>query len=76
MGLAIMAIAISMKILSTLSKAEVEKGLVVIETVMTLFLSVIAISSLAGKHAAEAGKMLWKMSLAIGVLALSIKLIG
>ena len=76
MGLAIMAIAISMKVLSTLSKAEVEKGLVVIETVMTLFLSVIAISSLAGKHAAEAGKMLWKMSLAIGVLALSIKLIG
>ena len=76
MGLAIMSIAISMKILSTLSKAEVEKGLVVIETVMTLFLSVIAISSLAGKHAAEAGKMLWKMSLAIGVLALSIKLIG
>lgn len=76
MGLAIMSIAISMKILSALSKAEVEKGLVVIETVMTLFLSVIAISSLAGKHAAEAGKMLWKMSLAIGVLALSIKLIG
>ena len=76
MGLAIMAIAISMKILSTLSKVEVEKGLVVIETVMALFLSVIAVSSLAGKHAAEAGKMLWKMSLAIGVLALSIKLIG
>lgn len=76
MGLAIMAIAISMKILSTLSKVEVEKGLVVIETVMGLFLSVIAISSLAGEHAAEAGKMLWKMSLAIGVLALSIKLIG
>ena len=76
MGLAIMAIAISMKILSTLSKVEAEKGLAVIETVMTLFLSVIAVSSLAGKHAAEAGKMLWKMSLAIGVLALSIKLIG
>ena len=76
MGLAIMAIAISMKILSTLSKVEAEKGLAVIEAVMTLFLSVIAVSSLAGKHAAEAGKMLWKMSLAIGVLALSIKLIG
>lgn len=76
MGLAIMSIAISMKILSTLSKVEVEKGLVVIETVMTLFLSVIAVSNLAGQHAAEAGKMLWKMSLAIGVLALSIKLIG
>ena len=76
MGLAIMSISISMKILSTLSKVEVEKGLAVIETVMALFLSVIAVSSLAGKHAAEAGKMLWKMSLAIGVLALSIKLIG
>ena len=76
MGLAIMSIAISMKILSTLSKVEVEKGLVVIETVMALFLSLIAVSSLAGEHAAEAGKMLWKMSLAIVVLALSIKLIG
>ena len=73
---AVAILAITIKLIASLSPSEVLKGLAVIAACEMLFANLVAISLFAGKHADKAGTMLLKMSGAIAVLAIAIKLIG
>ena len=73
---AVAILAITIKLIASLSPGEVLKGLAVIAACEMLFANLVAISLFAGKHADKAGTMLLKMSGAIAVLAIAIKLIG
>ena len=76
MAVAIGILALVMKLIGTLSAGDISKGLAVITACSILFERLIAVSLLAGENADKAGKMLLKMSIAIGILALTIKLIA
>ena len=73
---AVAILAITIKLIASLSPGEVLKGLAVIAACEMLFANLVAISLFAGKHADKAGTMLLKMSGAIAILAIAIKLIG
>lgn len=73
---AVAILAITIKLIASLSPGEVLKGLAVIVACEILFANLVAVSLFAGKHADKAGSMLLKMSGAIAVLAIAIKLIG
>lgn len=69
-------LAITIKLISGLSVGEVLKGLAVIAACELLFGSIIAVSFVAGEYADKAGTMLLKMSGAIAILAIAMKLMG
>lgn len=75
-GGAMLMLSLAMKVLGTLTPEQIETGFDVIKKVGTLFLAFVALSKLTGEHASKAGSMLFKMSLAIGILALTMKLIA
>ena len=76
LGKSLLIIAITLKILSTITGSDITKGLSTIAAIEMLFAGLMFVSSVSGKHADKAGKMLWKMALAIGVLAVVMKLIA
>ena len=76
MGVAIMFIAVAVKLIATMSWSDIAKGLVTIAGIEILFAGIIAVSYFSGKHASKAGRMLLGMSAAIAILAVSIKLIA
>lgn len=76
MGVAIGAIAIAMRIMAGLSLGDAAKGIAIIAACEFLFTGVIAVSKLAGEHASKAGSMLMKMGVAIGILAVAIKILA
>lgn len=76
MSLAIGILAITIRLITDLSQSEITKGLAIIGSISVLFAAIIAVSTFAGKHADRAGNMLLKMSLAIGVLTVSMRLIA
>ena len=76
MGLAIGILAVAMKLMGSMTIGEVTKGLVVITVISALFTKFIALSTFAGKNASAAGTMLLKMSVAMGILALTMHLIS
>ena len=75
-SVAVGILAIAIKSLSSLSLGEVLKGTAVIMACETLFASLVVVSNLAGENADRAGTMFLKFSVAVGILALTIKLIS
>ena len=73
---AVAILAITIKLIADLSIGEVMKGLGVIVACESLFVALVAVSLFAGQHADKAGTMLLKMSGAIAILALTMKLMG
>ena len=76
MSLAIGVIVIVMKQIAGIKDSDIVKGLLTIAAMEYLFAAIIAVSIFAGEHASKAGTMLLKMAFAIGVLALSMKIIA
>lgn len=76
MSLAIGVIVIVMKQIAGIKDSDIVKGLLTIAAIEYLFAAIIAVSIFAGEHASKAGTMLLKMAFAIGVLALSMKIIA
>ena len=76
MAIAIGILALTIKLIATMSLGDIAKGMLVIAGCTGLFMAVIAVSWLAGANATKAGGMLWRMAFAMGVLALVIKLIA
>ena len=76
MSLAIGVIVIVMKQIAGIKDSDIIKGLLTIAAIEYLFAAIIAVSIFAGEHASKAGTMLLKMAFAIGVLALSMKIIA
>ena len=67
-GIAMLAMAYTMKIISGLSESDVKKGLSIIKTFELLAIALVAVSKLAGKHAAKAGTMILEISAALMML--------
>lgn len=76
MSLAIGIIIIVMKQIAGMKDGDIAKGLLVIAGIEALFAAIIFVSFFAGEHASKAGSMLLKMSIAIGILAVSMKIIA
>ena len=76
MGIAIGILALTIKLISSISVGDIAKGVVTIGAIMYLFGMVVVASYFAGEHANRAGTMFFRMAVAIGILALAMKLIG
>lgn len=76
MSLAIGIIVMVMKQIAGMKDGDIAKGLLVIAGIEALFAAIIFVSFFAGEHASKAGSMLLKMSVAIGILAISMKIIA
>ena len=76
MGIAIGILALTIKLISSMSVGDIAKGVVTIGAIMYLFGMVVVASYFAGEHANRAGTMFFRMAVAIGILALAMKLIG
>ena len=76
MSVAIGILAITIRLITDLKESEIDKGISVITKVGILFTAAIGVSLFAGRNADKTGNMLLKMSIAIGILAISIRLIG
>ena len=76
MAVAIAILALSMKLIASMTGNDIAKGLIVIAGISAIFAGLIAVSALAGPNAAKAGAMFWRMSIAIGILAVAMKLIA
>lgn len=76
MSVSLILMAGAIKLLAMISVPEIVKGLLVIAAIEVLFGAMIALSNLAGRNAAGAGRMLLKMSLSILILAGAIALLS
>lgn len=76
MSLAIGVIVIVMKQIAGMRDGDIAKGLLVIAGIEALFAAIVAVSKFAGEHASKAGWMLLQMSVAIGILAVAMKVIA
>ena len=76
MSLAIGIMVIVMKQIAGMKDGDIAKGLLVMAGIEALFAAIIFVSFFAGEHASKAGSMLLKMSVAIGILAASMKIIA
>lgn len=76
MSLAIGIIVMVMKQIAGMKDGDIAKGLLVIAGIEALFAAIIFVSFFAGEYASKAGSMLLKMSVAIGILAVSMKIIA
>ena len=72
----LMIVSLAMKTIAGLSEKDINKGINFIGFVGLFFTALVAVSYFAGEHANRAGTMLFRMAIAIGILALTIKLIG
>ena len=73
---AVAILAITMKLIGLLEPSEIAKGIVVVGALSIFFSLLIAVTSLAGPYADQAGSMLMKMAVPIGVIAASIGLLS
>ena len=76
MSLAIGMLALTIKLIASISGADLERGMQVLTGITALFVGVIAISTLAGENADKAGRMLISMSVAILLLVGAIALLS
>lgn len=74
MAIALAVIPIVIRMIAGIPNEDIIKGLAVIAGVELLFAAVVVVSYFAGAHASKAGSMLLKMSIAIGILAMTMKL--
>ena len=72
----LMIVSLAMKTIAGLTENDINKGINFIGFIGLFFTALVAVSYFAGKHANRAGTMLFRMAIAIGILALTIKLIG
>lgn len=76
-----MAVAIGImiyvtKMAASLSQSELDRGLEIIATFGVVLAAFIAVSHLAGENAGKAGKMLIGFALAVGILAITMRLMA
>lgn len=76
MSIAIGVLVGVIKLIAGISAGDILKGLLVITTIEILFAALMVLSNIAGANAAKAGVMFLSMSIAIGILALTIKSIA
>lgn len=76
MSVSIGILAMTMKLIATMSITDIQKGMAVIFYISILFAAFVKVSNYAGKNASKAGRMLMGMAAAIAILAISIKLIN
>ena len=76
MASAIGILALTIKLIATIPDSDISRSTQVIINIMTMFMSVMILSNFIGKNAAKAGAMFLMMSVAIGMLAISIKFIA
>lgn len=74
MAAAMLIMTYVLKTASELSKSDIKKGLVVVAAIEVLFMAIVAVSKLAGKHGAVAGSLLLKMSIAMGIMVAVVKM--
>lgn len=76
MSVAIGILALTIKLIARLSESDIKKGVAVIGAFMVFSTLLVTASYFAGSQAAKAGVMLLGVSVAIGILAIVIKMIG
>ncbi len=76
MAVAVGILAFVIRLLGNIPLSQVTRGLLVLTYVMALFAAMTYVSWYAGKHAAKAGRMLMQASIAIGILAIAIRLMA
>lgn len=76
MAVSIGVLAMTIKLIATMSITDIQKGMAVIFYISILFAAFVKVSNYAGKNASKAGRMLMGMAAAIAILAISIKLIN
>lgn len=76
MSLAMLIMISVIKLASKLDAYEIIKGIFVVGMLEALFITVIAVSKLAGEHGSKAGSMIFKMAIAFAVMVGVIKLIS
>lgn len=69
MSVAMSLMAISIAIIGNISSEKIAKAMGAIAAISLLFVAFVAVSRYAGRHGAEAGKMILKMSVAMLILA-------
>ena len=74
MSIAMLLLVQVIKMVSKLDNGDILKGLAVIGTIELLFIGIVAVSKLGGKHASKAGGMMLKMSFALMTMIGVIKL--
>ena len=75
-ALSLIAISTAIKIISGISPSDLGKSLMVLTSISSLYIALIAVSSLPGTKLNDSGGMILKMSAAILLLSMTIKLIG
>lgn len=76
MAFAIGILALVTKLIAGLTWPDIGKAAAAIAGMELLFVGILFASKAAGKHASKAGTMLLKMAVAIGILAMTMKLIA
>ena len=76
MATAIGILAVTIKLIASISSADIDRGIIVVSSIGVLFAAMIAVSKYAGEHADKAGNMLLKMSVAILLLVGAIALLS
>ena len=69
MSVAMLIMLAVIKIAGSMDSADVARGLMVVGAIELMFLAIIAVSKIAGRNADKAGKMIFKMSLALIIIA-------
>ena len=75
-GLSVGVMALVVKLIAGLSGEEIAKGLAFIAGVGLIMAAVTKLGDYSGPNADKVGKMIWKMALSIGLLAIVMKLIA
>lgn len=76
LAIAIGILAIVTKLISKMEWADIGKGLAFIGAIGLIFSAIIAVSAIAGKHADKAANMILKMSIAVGLMVIVVKMIA
>ena len=75
MSVAIALLAVAMKLMSSI-EGDMTKGMAIIGGIMAMFAAFMYLSKFSGESASKVGSMLIKMSIAIALLAVAIKMIS
>jgi hypothetical protein len=76
MSIAIGILSLAMKMISTMSFTDIIKGLFVVAALETMFVLFSRYVKIVGNDMDEAGKLFWKVGLALALLAVAMKIIA
>ena len=74
MSVAMLLLVQVVKIASGMNSTDALRGVGVLAAIESLFIAIIAVSWMAGRHADKAGKMLLKMSVALGIMLMVVRM--